>query len=85
MVLSSFIVALKNYYCVKIYISSGVKNSPSVQKTRLESWVGKIPERRECQSTQVFLPGKPYGQRSLGGLPSKGLQSQDTTEETDFN
>ena len=28
-------------------------------------WVGKIPWRRKWQLTQVFLPGKFHGQRSL--------------------
>ena len=28
---------------------------------------GEIPGRRKCQSTQVFLPGKPHEQRSLVG------------------
>ena len=26
---------------------------------------GRIPWRRKCQSTPVFLPEKPHGQRSL--------------------
>jgi len=30
-----------------------------------DPWVGKIPRRRERQSTPVFLPGESYGQRSL--------------------
>ena len=29
--------------------------------------VGKIPWRRNCQPTLVFLPGKSHGQRSLAG------------------
>ena len=31
-----------------------------------DPWVGKIPRRRKWQLTPVFLPGKSYGQRSLG-------------------
>ena len=30
-----------------------------------ETWVGKIPWRREWIPTLVFLPGESYGQRSL--------------------
>ena len=30
-----------------------------------DPWVGKIPWRRKWQPTQVFLPGKSHGQRSL--------------------
>ena len=29
--------------------------------------IGKIPWRRKCQPTPVFLPGKSHGQRSLVG------------------
>ena len=31
---------------------------------RFDPWVGKIPQRRARQPTQVFLPGESYGQRS---------------------
>ena len=34
---------------------------------RFYFWVGKMPWRRKWQLTPVFLPGKYYGQRSLGG------------------
>ena len=37
-------------------------------------WVGKIPWRRKWWPTPVFLPRKSYGQRSLAGLQSMGLQ-----------
>ena len=32
-----------------------------------EPWVGKIPWRRKCEPTPVFLPGELHGQRSLVG------------------
>ena len=32
-----------------------------------DSWVKKIPWRRKCQPTPVFLPGESYGQRSPAG------------------
>ena len=35
-----------------------VKNLPAMQETRVQSWVGKIPWRREWQPTSVFLPGE---------------------------
>ena len=31
------------------------------------SWAGKVPWRRQCQVTPVFLPGKSHGQRNLAG------------------
>ena len=34
--------------------------------------VGKIPWRRKWHPTQVFLPGKSHGQRSLVGYSPKG-------------
>ena len=52
-----------------------LKNPPAV----LETWVPflifrvrKIPWRREWQSTPVFLPGEPHGQRSLVGYSPWG-------------
>ena len=45
-----------------------VKNPPAVQemwRPRFDPWVGKVPWRRKCQPTPVFLPGKSHGQRSL--------------------
>ena len=35
-----------------------VKNLPAIQETQVQSLVGKIPWRRQWQSTPVFLPGK---------------------------
>ena len=32
-----------------------------------DSWVRKIPWRREWEPTPVFLPGESHGQRSLEG------------------
>ena len=34
-------------------------------------WIKKIPWRRKCQPTPVFLPGKSHGQRSLAGYVTK--------------
>ena len=46
------------------------------KRHQFDPWVGKIPWRRACQPTLVFLPGESHGQREPGGLPSIGLQSQ---------
>ena len=45
-----------------------------------ETWVGKIPWRREGQPTPVFLPGEFHGQRSLAGYSPWGHKESDTTE-----
>ena len=37
------------------------------KKFRFDPWVKKIPWRRACQPTPVFLPGESHGQRSLAG------------------
>ena len=44
-------------------------------------WVGKIPWSRKWQPTQVFLPGKFHGQRSLAGCSPWGHKKSDTTEQ----
>ena len=57
-----------------------VKNLPAVQETWVQSWVGKIPWRRETLPTQVFLgfPGGSDGKESacnagdLGSIPGLG-------------
>ena len=45
-----------------------------------DPWVRKIPWSRNWQLTQVFLPGKSQGQRSLVGYSSWGSRESDTTE-----
>ena len=57
-----------------------VKNLPTMQKTRFNPWVGKIPWRREWHPTVVFLPGEFHGQRSLVGYSSQGRKESDMTE-----
>ena len=47
----------------------------------LDPWVGKIPWRREWQSTPVFLLGESYGQRSLAGHSLWSCKELDTTEQ----
>ena len=42
---------------------------------------GKIPWRRECQPTPVFLSGKSHGQRSLVGCNLWGHKESDATEQ----
>ena len=37
-------------------------------------WVGKIPWRRKCQPTPVFLPGESPRTEEPGGLQSIGSQ-----------
>ena len=50
-------------------------------RTWFNSWVRKIPWRREWQPTPVFLPGEFHGQRSMAGYSSWGCKESDTTEQ----
>ena len=53
------------------------KHSPVVQDT----WVRKIPWRRQWQPTPVILPGKLHGQRNLAGYSPWGCKESDMTEQ----
>ena len=53
-----------------------VKNLPKMQET----WVRKIPWRREQLPTLVFWPGELHGQRSLAGYNPWSCKESDTTE-----
>ena len=44
------------------------------KRCELDPWVRKIPWRRKWQSTLVFFPGKPHGQRSLTGYSPWGYK-----------
>ena len=55
-----------------------VKNLPAMQETWVQSWVEKIPWRREWQPTPVFLPGEFHGQKSLVGYTVQGVAKNQT-------
>ena len=57
-----------------------VKNLPAVRRPVFDSWIGKIPWRRQWQLTSVFLPGKSDGQRSLVGCSPWGCKESDKIE-----
>ena len=44
------------------------------------AWVGKIPWRRKCQPTPVFLPAESHGRRSLVGYSPRGRKESDMAE-----
>ena len=52
-----------------------------MQKTRVQSLVGKIPQRREWLPTPVFLPKESHGQKSLVGYSPRGHKESDTAEQ----
>ena len=43
-------------------------------RSGFDPWVGKIPWRRTCQPTPVFLPGESPQAEEPSGLQSMGLQ-----------
>ena len=50
------------------------------RRHRFNAWVAKIPWRKKWWPTQIFLPGKSHGQRSLAGYSPWGCKESDTTE-----
>ena len=53
-------------------VAQTVKNLLAVPKTWVQSWVGKIPQRREWLPTPVLLPGESHGECSLEGYSPWG-------------
>ena len=51
------------------------------RRPRFDSWVGKIPWRREWLPIPVFLPGEFHRQRSLAGYSPRTSKELDTTEQ----
>ena len=47
-------------------VAQMVKNPPKIQETVFDSWVGKIPWRKEWQLTPGFLPGNPMDRGAWG-------------------
>ena len=55
-------------------------NSLPAMRAKFDSWVGKIPWRREWQPTPVFMPGELHGQRSLAGYSPWARKESNMTE-----
>ena len=66
-----FFFAEHLYYLRASLVAQILKNPPSMR----DSWVRKIPWRREQLPTLVF-----HGQRSLAGYSPRARQESDTTE-----
>ena len=50
------------------------RRQDAIDTGSIHPWVGKIPWRRNCQPTPVFLPGKILWTGEPGGLQSMGSQ-----------
>ena len=57
-----------------------VKICLQCRRPEFDPWIGKIPWRREWQSTPVFLLGEFHGQRSLVDYSPWGGKESDMTE-----
>ena len=55
------------------------------ERPGFDSWIGKIPWKRQWQSTPVLLPGKSHGWRSLVGYSPWARKESDTTERLHFH
>ena len=53
-----------------------------LKRLEFDPWVRKIPWSRKWQPTQVFLPVKFHGQRSLADYSPWGRKELDMTEQT---
>ena len=51
------------------------------RRPRFDPWVWKIPLKRKCLLTPVFLPGKSHGQRSLAGYSLRDRKELDMTDQ----
>ena len=60
---------------------SGKESTCQHRRCRFNSWIRKIPWRREQLHTLVFLPGEFHGQRALGGYNPWDRKESDTTEQ----
>ena len=62
-------------------VAQTVKNLPACRRPGLDTWVGKIPWRKEWLPTPIFLPGEFHVQRSLAGYRPWGCKQSNTNEQ----
>ena len=73
-----------NFSCLSVIVeatkgfpgSSAGKELPAMQRPRFDSWVGKIPWRRELLLTSVFWPEKLHGRGDWQATVHKVTKSQ---------
>ena len=61
--------------------TNGKDSTFQYRRLRFDPWFIKIPWSRKWHLTQVFLPGKFHGQRSLAGYSPWGCKELDVTEQ----
>ena len=64
------------------FLDGSRSNEPAYQcrRHRFNPWVRKSPWGKRWPPTQVFLPGKPHGQRSLAVYSPWGCKESDMSE-----
>ena len=80
---------LHSAYCDFPGSSGGKESTYNVGYLGFDPWVGKIPWRRACQPTPVFLPGESPWTESLAGYSpwdskESGMTEQLSTEHSTF-
>ena len=76
----SLIPLIKHILRTKVGFSGGSDGKESAcNVAESDSWVRKIPRRREWQPIPVFLPGEFHGHRSLVSYSAWGHKESDTT------
>ena len=70
--------------CKASLVAQRLKCLPAILETGFGPWVGKMPWRRKCQPTPVFLPRESHRGRSLVGYSPWGLKESNMTERLHF-
>ena len=58
----------------RYHVASGEESTCQCRRLRFYPWVGKMPWKRKCLPTSVFLPGESPRTEEPGGLQSMGSQ-----------
>ena len=66
---------------LNLTLAQMVRSCLQCRRCGFDSWVGKIPWRREWQPSAIFLSGKFHGQRSLAGYSPWDCKELDMTEQ----
>ena len=65
---------------VALVVKNPPTNAGDEKRHGLDPWARKIPWRRACHPTPVFLPGESSGQRSLTSYSPQGQKSKITAD-----
>ena len=86
-VLNAFFILMFQFYILPCSCLENGIQSPETHSVK-RAWLTQVRghhQRRQWHPTPVLLPGKSYGQRSLVGCSSWGLEESDMTERLHFH